>query len=366
MLAAFGGNATYPFDRSEVGERRAPWKPGLVARERRWRSMWDCYTDEPLGRRDLVGCGPPRGLATNVHSQGAPPPGLVSSKHAGAGLQGFSSTSRGPSSSLRSERDPVMAASMPPCVHRPLYPTPIDMLPDRFAKPPKGGSASGSSRALPGAAAPVAHTVDYPDDTPPPEVVLARQMGRLASALLQKYGTIEDAFKAFDVNNSGTLSMSEFSEGCSHRVNVGIDARAIFKALDDDSGGNISVTEFHILAAAAATAAELAMAYSASAPSLHACTLNAESAEDRAETFRRNVSAEAYRMNPAKAAVWAHWTPKAVLVQQDRKPSQYPFRPTPGAKGKGQFVSCPCGPGDLSAPSSPYASRPAKPAARRR
>lgn len=73
---------------------------------------------------------------------------------------------------------------------------------------------------------------------------LAKQMRSFAALLLKKYSSVDEAFKAIDINHSGQLSMAEFSEGCTHRVRFGGDARSIFKALDKDDTGTISVKEF--------------------------------------------------------------------------------------------------------------------------
>jgi Ca2+-binding EF-hand superfamily protein len=60
--------------------------------------------------------------------------------------------------------------------------------------------------------------------------------------LFKRYGSFEEAFKDFDINGNGTLSGSEFAHHAKHIFDGNIGA--LFKALDEDRLGDISVKEF--------------------------------------------------------------------------------------------------------------------------
>jgi len=64
--------------------------------------------------------------------------------------------------------------------------------------------------------------------------------------LMSKYPNAGKAFKAFDLNNNGTLSAAEFTGSVSGLRYSG-DATAVFKALDLDRLGDISMSEFQRL-----------------------------------------------------------------------------------------------------------------------
>jgi len=70
---------------------------------------------------------------------------------------------------------------------------------------------------------------------------LLREFGE---ALLAKYGDVNSAFKAIDVNRNGTVSGCEFATQA-QQIFKG-DATAVFKVLDANRNGNISVEEFQI------------------------------------------------------------------------------------------------------------------------
>jgi len=66
-----------------------------------------------------------------------------------------------------------------------------------------------------------------------------------ALAIVLQYGSASEAFRAIDINGSGSLTRSKFVYG-TERVYDG-DLIAIFKALDDDRRGAISAKKFGIL-----------------------------------------------------------------------------------------------------------------------
>lgn len=66
-----------------------------------------------------------------------------------------------------------------------------------------------------------------------------------ASVIYQRYPTAEAAFEAFDINGSGTIGPSEF-EIVSRPIFRG-DTTRVFKALDVDREGDISIEEFKFL-----------------------------------------------------------------------------------------------------------------------
>lgn len=68
---------------------------------------------------------------------------------------------------------------------------------------------------------------------------------KFSAALFNKYESVEGAFKAFDINGNGTLSGSEFNHYAKYLYNG--DCVAVFKALDGDRGGDISIEEFKFL-----------------------------------------------------------------------------------------------------------------------
>mmetsp|Transcript_58590 Transcript_58590/g.188319 ORF Transcript_58590/g.188319 Transcript_58590/m.188319 type:complete len:421 (+) Transcript_58590:194-1456(+) len=67
-----------------------------------------------------------------------------------------------------------------------------------------------------------------------------------AMAVMAKYPNANAAFKAFDINQNGTLSASEFSQ-YTQQLRCECDVTAVFKALDIDRLGDISVSEFSVL-----------------------------------------------------------------------------------------------------------------------
>eukprot|EP00928_Gymnodinium_smaydae_P026686 TRINITY_DN2087_c1_g1_i3.p1 TRINITY_DN2087_c1_g1~~TRINITY_DN2087_c1_g1_i3.p1 ORF type:complete len:421 (-),score=99.31 TRINITY_DN2087_c1_g1_i3:140-1402(-) len=73
-------------------------------------------------------------------------------------------------------------------------------------------------------------------------------LGRFASMLFgsNKYKSAEAAFRSFDVNGNGTLSASEFHQSAKALCFAG-DITAVFKALDYDRQGDISLEEFQVL-----------------------------------------------------------------------------------------------------------------------
>lgn len=73
----------------------------------------------------------------------------------------------------------------------------------------------------------------------------AALLREFAVICLNKYGDGAKAFKAFDINGNGTLSGSEFAQYA--KLIFDGDVTAVFKALDEDALGDISVKEFSIL-----------------------------------------------------------------------------------------------------------------------
>lgn len=71
------------------------------------------------------------------------------------------------------------------------------------------------------------------------------ELRRFAVVMLTKYDSVQAAFKAFDINGNGTLSGSEFCHYAKFIYDG--DATAVFKALDQDRGGDITVEEFKVL-----------------------------------------------------------------------------------------------------------------------
>lgn len=79
-----------------------------------------------------------------------------------------------------------------------------------------------------------------------------RVFGEAAEELLQefgdvimaKYGNVQTAFRALDLNGSGTISGAEFVMNA--RPIFRGDAMAVFKVLDGSRNGNISVDEFEV------------------------------------------------------------------------------------------------------------------------
>eukprot|EP00971_Amphidinium_carterae_P323703 6433101-Amphidinium_carterae.1 len=67
-----------------------------------------------------------------------------------------------------------------------------------------------------------------------------------AALLMDKYQDAEVAFKAFDINGNGSLSGSEFIQ-YARLLNFNGDLMVVFKALDKDRLGDISITEFELL-----------------------------------------------------------------------------------------------------------------------
>mmetsp|Transcript_44465 Transcript_44465/g.105371 ORF Transcript_44465/g.105371 Transcript_44465/m.105371 type:complete len:429 (+) Transcript_44465:110-1396(+) len=67
-----------------------------------------------------------------------------------------------------------------------------------------------------------------------------------AAVLMGKYENAVSAFKAFDINNNGSLSGSEFVQ-YARLLNFQGDLMVVFKALDKDRLGDISVEEFKLL-----------------------------------------------------------------------------------------------------------------------
>jgi hypothetical protein len=64
-----------------------------------------------------------------------------------------------------------------------------------------------------------------------------------ATMLMQKYPTIEQAFKSIDLSGEGLLSMNEFEVGCK-ALRWGGDLRAVFKEMDLDNSGQLTIKEF--------------------------------------------------------------------------------------------------------------------------
>jgi len=65
---------------------------------------------------------------------------------------------------------------------------------------------------------------------------------QFAGALMESYGDVSAAFRAFDINRNGTLSRSEFTQYA--KLIYEGDVTAVFKALDVDANGELSVQEF--------------------------------------------------------------------------------------------------------------------------
>lgn len=61
--------------------------------------------------------------------------------------------------------------------------------------------------------------------------------------LLQRYPDVNKAFRAFDTNGNGALSAIEFDSGA-ESVNYTGDCGKIYRFLDDDKSGNVTVAEF--------------------------------------------------------------------------------------------------------------------------
>merc|ERR1719401_563806 len=64
--------------------------------------------------------------------------------------------------------------------------------------------------------------------------------------LIKRYGNYKKAFKAFDYNGNGSLSGAEFTTAAKQLGFPG-DLTTVFKAMDGDRLGDISVSEFQIL-----------------------------------------------------------------------------------------------------------------------
>ena len=66
---------------------------------------------------------------------------------------------------------------------------------------------------------------------------------RTFHALLEaKYGTVRQAFAAWDTDGSAVLSRAEFADACG-RVGWPGDASVLFEYLDADGGGTITADE---------------------------------------------------------------------------------------------------------------------------
>jgi Ca2+-binding EF-hand superfamily protein len=64
-----------------------------------------------------------------------------------------------------------------------------------------------------------------------------------ATMLLQKFPSVEEAFASIDLSGEGVLSMNEFEVGVK-ALRWGGDSRAVFKEMDLDKNGTLSVKEF--------------------------------------------------------------------------------------------------------------------------
>jgi hypothetical protein len=74
----------------------------------------------------------------------------------------------------------------------------------------------------------------------------AELLFKFAVMLFTKFNTAEAAFRAFDVNANGTLRVSEFVQAAK-TLRFGGDTAAVFKALDCDRQGDVSISEFKLL-----------------------------------------------------------------------------------------------------------------------
>merc|ERR1719221_1686804 len=70
-------------------------------------------------------------------------------------------------------------------------------------------------------------------------------LSSFAQAVMPKYGTVSAAFKAFDPNSSGRIVGYEFCQVAEHLYDG--DLTLVFRALDADRRGSISMREFQVV-----------------------------------------------------------------------------------------------------------------------
>jgi len=78
------------------------------------------------------------------------------------------------------------------------------------------------------------------------------EMRAFAALLIKKFDTLDKAYKHFDGNRNNQLGMTEFVSGARALHFTG-NARSVFKELDRNNNGNISIQEFKVLRALNAT-----------------------------------------------------------------------------------------------------------------
>ncbi|CAJ1344896.1 unnamed protein product [Effrenium voratum] len=71
-------------------------------------------------------------------------------------------------------------------------------------------------------------------------------MRAFAALLAKRFGTLEEAYHHFDGNRNNQLGMTEFVSGAKALRFMG-NARAVFKELDRNNNGHISIQEFKVL-----------------------------------------------------------------------------------------------------------------------
>jgi len=82
------------------------------------------------------------------------------------------------------------------------------------------------------------------DDSPSDNQIEGSEDFRaFATMLLQKFATVDQAFASIDLSGEGVLSMNEFEVGVK-ALRWGGDSRAVFKEMDLDKNGVLSVKEF--------------------------------------------------------------------------------------------------------------------------